>query len=157
MNLYVIAAAVILTLATLAGVFHSGMRYERSDWQAKELTRAEKVVVRERVITEKVPVIVTKVVERRVEVEKEVERVITKIPDLVAADCVLPDNFGRLLVLAANGIDPQTARGTDAFTGAYDCRQTITAILADYEAGEINTSRLAGLQDWARLVTKESP
>ncbi len=156
MNPYLWLAAAIFVALCSAGSYRIGMKVERSDWQQKELTRAEKVIVRERVISVEVPKIVTKVVEKRVEVEKEVERVVTKIPDLVAADCVLPDNFGFLLVATANGVDTETARGTNALAGSYGCRETLEALIRDHEAGEVNAERLAGLQRWVELVTKEA-
>lgn len=155
MNPYVILAALAFLIACSAGSFRIGMKVERSEWQAKELKVVEKIVERERVVTREVPKIVTKVVEKRVEVEKEVERVVTKIPDLLDPDCVLPRNMGLLLASATNGVDPTAPGGIATFAGSYRCDEAVTAILADYEAGAINTQRLAGLQAWAELVTKE--
>ncbi len=156
-NPYLWAAGLIFLALSCAGSFRIGMKVERSDWQQKELTRAEKVIVRERTIAVEVPKIVTKVVEKRVEVEKEVERVVTVIPKVIAPDCVLPDGFGRLLVLTANGLDPETARGANALDGAYGCREVLEALIRDHEAGGVNASRLQALQEWVELVTKDQP
>lgn len=156
-NPYVIIAALIFYGVSCVGSGRIGWKLRDSDAQKERAEMAEKVVVRERVITKEVPKIVTKVVEKRVEVEKEVERVVTVIPKVLAPDCVLPDGYGFLLVAAANGIDPTTARGASALTGAYDCRASLAAVLTDLEAGWVNTERLRGLQAWAELVTKETP
>jgi hypothetical protein len=86
-----------------------------------------------------------------VTVTKEVERVVEKIPELLAPDCVLPDDYGRLLVSAANGVDP-AAGGSDAFAGTYGCREVLAATLKDLSAGWRNSARLGGLQEAARLV-----
>lgn len=157
MNPYVIIAALVFFALSCAGSARVGWKVRDADAQKERAEAAEKVIVRERIINKEVPKIVTRVVEKRVEIVKEVERVVTKIPDLVAADCVLPDNYGFLLVAAANGIDPQAARGADALRGAYGCREVLTATLRDLEAGYVNTQRLYGLQSWAELVTKEGP
>lgn len=154
MNPYVLIAGFLMALAMLGGTFRLGVKYERGQQAEAKVKEVEKIVYRDRVIEKEVPKIVTKVVEKRVEVEKEVERVVTKIPDLVAADCVLPDNFGFLLVAAANGIDPASARGTDALRGAYGCREVLEATLRDLEAGYVNSERLAGLQRWVEVVTE---
>ena len=81
------------------------------------------------------------------------ERVILQIEKAVPADCVLPDDYGFLLVAAANGIDPESPGAIDAYSGAYGCRETLAATLKDLRGGWQNSARLDGLQDWARLVT----
>ena len=144
-----LAAAVALIASFLAGV-GVGKDLKQGEWDSAELTRAEKVIVRERVIAKEVPKIVTKVVTRDVEVEKEVERVVTIIKTV---DCVLPPEFGRMLVNSANAIDGSTG-GVDEAPGAYECREVLEAIAKDYGAGKRNSNRLAGLQEYVRTVTE---
>lgn len=154
MNPYVIIAALIFYGLSCAGSGRIGYKLRDASAQKERAEMAEKVIVRERVIEKEVPKIVTKVVEKRVEVEKETARVITVIPKLVAPDCVLPDGFGMLLATDANGIDPEAPGGAATFTGAYDCRSVLAAILKDLEAGRVNSERLAGLQRWVEVVTQ---
>lgn len=141
-------------VAGLAG-FKVGGHLKQGEWDAAELTKAQKVIVRERVISQKVPTIVTKYVTEKVTVEKEVERVVTRIPQLLDADCVLPGNYGLLLVAAANGLDPETAVGAHGLTGQYGCREVLASTLADLEAGWRNTAQLHALQQWVEAVTNE--
>lgn len=161
MNPYALGAAaiggVLLAVALTLGGYKAGAAVERDKASARELERAEKIIVRrEREVVE-VPKIVTKFVERKVTVEKEVERVITRIPQLLDADCVLPGNYGLLLVAAANGIDPENAAGVGSLTGPYGCREVLAATLLDLEAGWKNTEQLRALQRWAALVTQSDP
>ncbi len=126
------------------------MKVERSDWQAKELTRAEKVIVRERVVIQEVPKIVTKVVTKEVEVAKEVERVVTVIQN-ISPDCVLPPDFVRVLIDTAKRFDGEATGSPDEKAGTDGCREVLAAIVKDLGAGKQNTARLQGLQEWAAL------
>lgn len=155
--IYGVIAGILVAVAIFMGGVKTGVAINENTTIKADLTRADKIIVRDKIIIKEVPKIVTKVVTREVEVTKEVERVVAKIPDLLAPDCVLPDRYGMLLVAAANGIDPTAAGGADAFAGEYGCRQTLAAVLADLQAGWRNSARLDGLQEWSRLVTKESP
>lgn len=158
MNPYALAAAaiggVVLAVVLALGGYKAGAAVVQSKWNEAELARAEKIIVRERVIAKEVPKIVVQTVEREKVVEKEVERVVTVIPKILAPDCVLPDGFGMLLVSAANGVDPTAPGAPNAFSGGYDCRATLAAILTDLEAGWQNSARLHGLQEWAAVVSK---
>lgn len=151
MNLYVLLGGVALAVALFMGGLKVGMTVEENTAIRADLKRADRVLVQQRVVIEKVPVIVTKVVTREVQVEKEVERVVTVANDLLAPDCVLPDRYGMLLVAAANGVDPASG-GADAFAGEYGCREVLAATLKDLSAGWRNTARLGGLQEAARVV-----
>lgn len=154
MSPYAIIGGFVAAVLLVFGSLKVGMAITQGQWDRAELNRAEKVIVRDRVLVEKVPQIVTKYVERKVEVTKEVERVIQVAPKLLASDCVLPDGFGLLIVAAANGLDPETSRGLDALRGSYGCNATLAAVLTDLEAGWKNTAQLQALQQWADLVSK---
>lgn len=149
-----VAGAVGAVLLALAGV-KAGKAMERQEWLTRDLTTAQKLIVRREVELVAVPQIVERVVTKTVTVEKEVERVVTKIEKVLPADCVLPDGYGMLLVAAANGVDPDSPGAADAFAGAYGCREVLAATLADLKAGWRNTVTLAGLQEWAALVTRK--
>lgn len=158
MSPYVIGGAaiggVLLAVGLTGAGYRAGSAVKQGEWDEAELARAEKIVVRlERQVVE-VPKIVTRTVVQEKTVEKEVERVVMVIPKVLAPDCVLPDGFGMLLASAANGVDPTSPGTTSTFSGTYDCRATLAAILTDLEAGWQNSARLTGLQEWARLVTK---
>jgi 3-oxoacyl-[acyl-carrier-protein] synthase III len=134
-----------------------GAKLEENATIKADLTRADKVIVKQTEVIREVPKIVTRVVTKEVTVEKEVERVIVASHKLLAPDCVLPDNFGMLLVAAANGADPGSSATFDAYAGGYGCTETLAAILSDLRAGWRNSARLEGLQEWAKLVTTEAP
>lgn len=151
----VIGGLVIASAIFGAGV-RVGQKIEQNTTLKADLKHTNLVMVKQQTIIKEVPKIVTKVVTREVEVVKEVERVVVASENLLAPDCVLPDNFGLLLVAAANGADPAAAGSVDAFRGAYDCRQALAAVLSDLQAGWRNSARLEGLQQWARLVTAEN-
>jgi hypothetical protein len=142
---------------SVIGGFHVGRVYESAGNLDVALKQADKVIEVERVVTVEVPKIVTKVVTKEKVIEKEVDRVIAQVPHLLDPDCVLPGDFGLLLVAAANGLDPAAPGSVDAIAGGYDCREVITAILTDLRAGWRNSARLEGLQSWAKLVTERTP
>jgi hypothetical protein len=150
-------AATTLVVGVFAGGVKAGRAYEANTTLKADLKHSNLVRERQVEVIREVPKIVTRVVTREVEVTKEVERVVIASESLLAPDCVLPDNFGLLLVSAANGVDPEAAGSVDAFRGAYGCKQALAAILADLQAGWRNSARLEGLQEWAKLVTKEAP
>lgn len=153
MNPYVLIGALVALIGAVAVGFGVGRKIERSDWEQKELTRAEKVIVRYQTITKEVPKIVTKVVTKEVQVQKEAENVIQVIRrDL--RDCVLPDNYSRLLIRSARAIDGEAPGEPDDSSGAYDCAEVLEATVRDLEAGRRNSARLAGLQEWANTVTQ---
>ena len=152
-----IAYGVIGGLVMASAIFGFGVRVgakmEENTTIKADLTRADKVIVRQEILIREVPKIVTKVVTKEVEVVKEVDRVVAQIENVLAPDCVLPDNYGFLLVAAAKGVDPAAAGESDEARGAYGCREVLKATLADLQAGWRNTARLEGLQEWAKLVT----
>lgn len=152
-NPWILVAAGIALIATAIGGFHMGRVYESAGNLSIALTQANKVIEVQQVITVEVPKIVTKVVTQEVEVVKEVERVVTRIDDAIAPDCVLPDNYGLLLVAAARGLDPAATGSFDEARGEYGCREVLRATLTDLQAGWRNSTRLTGLQEWAQLVT----
>jgi hypothetical protein len=155
---WLLAGSLLLAAGALGTGYRIGYKVAEGEHAADEVKVIEKEVVRYEYVVKEVPKIVTKVVTREVEVEKEVERVVTVIKKSIPPDCVLPPDYGELLVAAAKGIDPAAApRGPDAVAGAYGCRETLAATLADLEAGWKNTARLSGLQAWARIVTTEPP
>lgn len=151
---WLLVAALVLAAGSGYVGFGLGKDVERLSWVARDLATAQKVIVKQEILVQEVPKIVTKYVERKVEITKEVERVVTVAPKLLAPDCVLPDGFGMLLVAAANGLDPETSSGLDAIRGSYGCNATLAAILTDLEAGWKNTAQLQALQQWADLVSK---
>ena len=155
MSPYALVAGGVAMLGLILGSFHVGRVYERAGHTAADLVQAERVIVKQEIVVKEVPKIVTKTVTREVEVVKEVERVVTAANHMLAPDCVLPGDFGLLLVAAANGDDPTSPGATAHLTGGYDCRETLAAILADLQAGWRNSARLEGLQAWAKLVTQE--
>lgn len=157
-NPWVLVGFGVILIASVLGSFHVGQVYERAGFIEADLRKANKVIERDRIVIREVPKIVTKVVTQEVTVTKEVERVVTVSQTMLAPDCVLPDNFGLLLVAAANGVDP-TAASIDDYRGTYGCREVLASTLQDLLAGWRNSARLNGLQEWARLVTttKESP
>lgn len=158
MNLaYGVVGGLVIASAIFGFGVRVGAKLEENATIKADLTRADKVIVKQVEVIREVPKIVTRVVEREVTVEKEVERVVTVANSMLAPDCVLPDNFGLLLVSAANGVDPAAPGAVDAFAGKYDCRETLAAVLSDLRAGWRNTARLEGLQQWAKLVTEEKP
>jgi hypothetical protein len=151
-----VLGGIAIAVALVLGGYKAGHAVAAIDAAQERAAQQEKVIVHQQVLVKEVPKIVTRTVTKEVTVEKEVERVVTVAHDLLAPDCVLPDNFGMLLVAAANGADPSTG-DVDAFRGAYDCRATLAAVLADLSAGWRNSARLDGLQEWARLVTEAKP
>lgn len=155
MNIYVFLAGIAVAVALFMAGVKTGHTYAENTTIAADLKRADRMIVQQQVLVREVPKIVTRVVTKEVEVVKEVERVVVQSHHLVAPDCVLPDNFGMLLVAAANGVDPEAAGSADAFRGGYGCRESLAAILTDLSAGWRNSTRLAGLQEWANLVTQE--
>lgn len=150
-------AAATMLVGTFAAGMKAGRAYEQNTTLKADLKHSNLVMVKQQTIIREVPRIVTRVVTKEVEITKEVERVVTITPQYLAPDCVLPDDFGMLLVAAANGLDPATPGSVDALRGAYGCRAALAAILADLSAGWRNSARLSGLQEWARLVTTEKP
>lgn len=155
-NPWIIVGFLVALIAASLGGGRVGAMLERGKWEAKELTRAEKLIVRQEVLIREVPKIVVKTVTKEVTVEKEVERVVTVVDKIIAPDCVLPDGFGMLLVAAARGLDPEAPGVADETRGTYGCRETLDATLSDLKAGWRNTARLDGLQEWARVVTSTS-
>lgn len=156
-NPWFLVAFGLALIGAAGGGFHMGRVYESAGNLDVALKQANKVIEVQKVVTREVPKIVTKVVTREVTVEKEVERVITQANHMLAPDCVLPGDFGLLLVAAANGVDPAAPAPSLGLAGAYDCREVLTAVLTDLRAGWRNSARLEGLQEWAQLVTKEKP
>lgn len=150
MNLYVFLAGIGIAVAIFFGGYESGKKIERLDRVQERATELDHVITQQQVVIREVPKIVTKVVTKEVTVEKEVERVVIASQHVLAPDCVLPGDFGMLLVAAANGIDP--AGNVDEITGRYDCRETLAAILSDLRAGWVNTSRLEGLQQYEKTL-----
>lgn len=156
MNLLAIGVigGAVAAVALAVGAFRIGQKYEQGEEAGRRAVMLDRVVKVVEYREREVPVIVERVVRTEVKVEKEVERVITVANSMLAPDCVLPDDFGLLLVAAANGTDPDAAGSADAFAGAYDCRAALAAILSDLRAGWRNTARLEGLQAWAKLVSE---
>lgn len=153
MNLYALLGGVGLAVALFFGGWYCGGAVEKLDRVQERATELDRIVKVQQVVIKEVPKIVTKTVTREVEVTKEVERVVIASQHMLAPDCVLPGDFGLLLVSAANGIDP-AAGGVDGISGGYDCRETLAAILSDLRGGWRNSARLEGLQEWAKLVTE---
>lgn len=152
--IYGVIIGILVAVAIFMGGVKAGVAYAESTTIKADLKRADKVIVQQQKLIVEVPKIVTRTVTREVEVLKEVERVVTVSEKLLAPDCVMPDGFGLLLVAAANGVDPEAAGAVDAFRGGYGCRATLAAVLSDLQAGWRNSARLAGLQEWAQLVTE---
>lgn len=152
--IYGVLGGIFLAVVIFMGGVKAGVAYTENTTIKADLLRAEKVIVRTEMLVQEVPKIVTKTVTREVEVVKEVERVVTAAHSMLAPDCVLPDNFGLLIVAAANGVDPQAPGSTDEARGRYDCHETLEAVLSDLQAGWVNSARLAGLQSWAKVVSQ---
>lgn len=155
MNVYALIGGILIAVAIFAGGVKAGRAMEGIEWAQEKAARQERVIVRQQKVIVEVPKIVERVVTRERVVEKEVDRVVTVVEKAIPVDCVLPDNFGMLLVSAARGLDPETPGVADATGGAYGCRETLAATLADLKAGWINSARLEGLQQYVRTVTEE--
>lgn len=154
MNIYVFIGGMLAVVAIFTGGVKVGMTMEKNVTIEANLKQADLVMVKQVEIIKEVPKIVTRVVTRETEVVKEVERVVTVANSLLSPDCVLPDNYGMLLVSAANGVDPAAPGGADEIAGTYGCREVLAATLKDLLAGWRNSERLVGMQEWAKLVTK---
>lgn len=152
MNLYALLGGVGLAVALFFGGWYCGGAVEKLDRVQERATELDRIVKVQQVVIKEVPKIVTKTVTREVEVTKEVERVVTASNHMLNPDCVLPGNFGMLLVAAANGIDP--AGSVDEIAGTYGCHETLAAVLSDLRAGWINSARLEGLQQYEKLVAQ---
>lgn len=157
MNPWLIVGALLLAAATGAGGIRIGMQMERTGWQEKEIARADKIIVKQEILIREVPKIVTKTVTKEKVIEKEVERVVTLIEKALPVDCALPDRYGELLVGAARGLEPDATGGIAETAGAYGCAEVLEATLSDLKAGWINSTRLAGLQEYVTLITKDQP
>lgn len=151
MNIYAVLGGVALAVALFFGGVTVGTKIERLDRVQERATELDRVIVHQQIVIKQVPKIVTRVVEKEVTVEKEVERVVTASNHMLAPDCVLPGDFGMLLVAAANGWDP-SAGGVDEARGTYGCHETLAAILSDLRAGWVNSARLEGLQQYEKVV-----
>jgi hypothetical protein len=153
------AAGVALAVAIALGGYKAGYAAKGFEDAGVEATRTAKIITRQQVVIQEVPKIVEKVVTQTVTVTKEVERVVTQIAHDIPADCVLPDNYGVLLVAAARGLDPDAPGVADGLAGTYGCREVLAATLRDLKAGWINTARLEGLQAYERTAhgVKASP
>jgi hypothetical protein len=153
---YALLIALVAGIAICVGCFGVGYKAGHAvaalDAQQQKNVELDHVVTVQKVLIREVPKIVTRVVHTETTIEKEVDRVITESHHMLAPDCVLPGDFGMLLVAAANGIDP-AARGVDGISGTYGCRETLAAILTDLRAGWINSARLEGLQQYEKLVS----
>jgi hypothetical protein len=156
-NIAIFLAGALAVVAIFMGGVKAGRAYESNTTIAADLKAVTVQKAAQVILVREVPKVVTKVVTREVEVVKEVERVVNVAEKVLAPDCVMPDGFGMLLVAAANGSDPAASGSVDAFRGAYDCRATLAAVLADLQAGWRNSARLEGMQEWAKLVTREAP
>jgi hypothetical protein len=154
MNLYVLLGGIAIAVAIFFGGYKSGHAVAELDATQARAAALDRIVVRQQVVIKEVPKIVTKVVTKEVTVEKEVERVVIASQHMLAPDCVLPGDFGMLLVAAANGIDPG-AGVPDEIAGIYGCRETLAAALSDLQAGWRNSARLEGLQQYEKAVTGE--
>lgn len=150
MNLYIFLAGIGLAIALVAAGFEAGRKVERLDAVQERATELDHVVTQQQVVIKEVPKIVTKVVTREVTVEKEVQRVVTVSSHMLDPDCVLPGDFGMLLVAAANGVDP--TGDIDEIAGKYGCREVLAAILSDLQSGWINSARLEGLQQYEKTL-----
>jgi len=135
-------------LLVIAGSVKSGYEWAKGEEAQRDLVRAEKIIVRQKIVEVEVPKIVEKVVTRTLTVEKEVERVVEKIVT-IPADCDASE-LGLFLTAAANGFDP--SRPPDGFVGAYGCREVLAATLHDLRAGWINTTRYDALKDWVKVT-----
>lgn len=151
---YAAAIKLAAVLAILGAAFGAGWTVHSWKCDSARSDQLGATVTIERTLREKVPQIVTKVVTKEVTVEREVPRVIEIIRREVAPDCVLPDEFGGMLVDAARQLDGDGPRGPDAASGAYDCRAVLEAVTKDLAAGKRNGARLAGLQEYERLKEK---
>lgn len=152
-SLYVFIAGMVVISVSFMGGVKVGRTMEKNVTIEADLTHANLVHVKQVILIKEVPKIITKTVTKEVKVTEVVERVITQIDKAIPPDCVLPDNYGMLLVSAAHGIDGSTPGGANDFAGTYGCREVIEATLKDLRAGWRNTVRLDGLQSWAKLVT----
>lgn len=146
-------AGLVIASATFGFGVRVGQKIEQNTTLKADLKHSNLVRVRQETIIREVPKIVTKVVTKEVTVEKEVERVIVASQHLLAPDCLLPDNYGMLLVAAARGLNPDAAGRVDETAGEYGCREVLAATLSDLKAGWQNSARLAGLQQFTKLVT----
>lgn len=155
MNLYALLGGIGLAIAIFFGGYKAGHAVAALDAAQDRAVQQDRVIVKLQTITREVPKIVTRVVTKEVTVEKEVERVVHVIDERIPADCVLPGDYGLLLVAAARGLDPAAPGVADEAGGAYGCREVLEATLADLKAGWTNSARLSGLQEWAHLVTTE--
>jgi hypothetical protein len=150
MNIYAVLGGVALAVGLFFSGVTVGTKIERLDRVQERATELDRVIVHQQIVIKQVPKIVTRVVEKEVTVEKEVERVVTASNHMLAPDCVLPGDFGMLLVAAANGVDPTGS--VDEIAGKYGCRETLAAILSDLRAGWVNSARLEGLQQYEKVV-----
>jgi hypothetical protein len=154
---YALLIALVAGIAICVGCFGVGYKAGHAvaalDAAQEKVTELDRVIRVDRVVIQQVPKIVERVVTKEVTVTKEVDRVITLAGSMLAPDCVMPDNFGLLLVAAANGVDPSAPGVPDEAAGRYDCRETLTAVLSDLRAGWRNTARLEGLQQYEKLLS----
>jgi hypothetical protein len=165
MNLYLLGGAFLAGVALVCGVAWGGYEWGadsvRSANLAKELTQAQKVVVRQQILERQVPTIVTKYVQTTTTVEVSHETLVKEIADVLDEHCVMPHGFAELLVAFANSRDGQLPdpQAVARYAGIYGCRETAKAIADDLRAGFLNTARLEGLQGYVKakqLAEKET-
>lgn len=148
MNPWVIVVMLLMVGAGTATGIRIGMKIERSEAQAREITRADKVIVR----LQKEIVIRDRVVKEYVTVTQAIEvkseEIKDEIPTVVRADCVVPADLllqlhaiSRGVTVADSGADEDQAQGAS-------CRVVAGEINDAYEAHRKVIAQLNKILDW---------
>lgn len=151
--IYLIVGA-IFTIVVAAGGYKAGSAVTALNYEQARAGEVDKLVVHQQVVIKEVPKIVAKYIQTTTTVETETTHVITKVPDLLAADCLMPSQFGQLLVAAANGVDPDNGPEFAKYAGEYGCREVLKATLLDLKSGWKNTAHLEAVEQYVSVLTK---
>lgn len=145
---WLIAGALALAAASGFAGYRTGSDLKQGEWDAAELKRADKTIVRIQKEVEIRDRVVTKWREREKVIEVKSEEVKREIPVYVRADCIVPADLLLQLHAISRGVRVPDSGATESQAAGAPCRSLAEAIEDAYVAHRLVIAQLNSILDW---------
>lgn len=132
MNPWLLVVALGLAIACGFGGMKVGAKLERQEWQEREITKKDRIIVQIQKEVEVREKVVTKYADRVQTITVKETEVRNEIPTVVHADCIVPPDLLLLLHAASRNTTVSATGATEKEAAGADCRSVAKAISDSY-------------------------
>lgn len=151
-TLWAVIGGASFTVLVALGGFKAGKADAGLECAAEKAKVVDKIITKQEVVIKEVPKIITRVVTETITTERTYHDAIKASADVFDPSCTMPPWWGELFVATANGQQFDATSRVGKAPARYGCLETATATLKDLSAGQANSARLLGVQQWAQLI-----